>query len=76
MSELGHMRRAYGAIEEPNDETVAAAREVLLREIGSIESPRPSRPRTAGWSSLSLLPSWSAGCSLHRRSASAVASWN
>ena len=44
MSELGHMRRAYGAIEEPNDETVAAAREVLLGEIGSIERPRPSRP--------------------------------
>ena len=48
MSELGHMRRAYGAIEEPNDETVAAAREVLLREIGSIESPRPSRPKNRG----------------------------
>jgi len=38
------MRRAYDAIEEPTDQTVSAAREVLLREIGSSESPRPARP--------------------------------
>ena len=44
MSELARMRRAYDAIEEPTDQTVSAAREVLLREIGSSESPRPARP--------------------------------
>ena len=48
MTELAPMRRAYDAIEEPNEETVAAAREVLLREIGSSESQRPSRP-TRRW---------------------------
>jgi WD40-like Beta Propeller Repeat len=44
VTELARMRRAYDAIEEPNDETVSAAREVLLGEIGSSERPRPSRP--------------------------------
>ena len=39
------MRRAYDAIREPTDQTVSRARDVLLREIGSVESPRRSRPR-------------------------------
>lgn len=40
------MRRAYDAVDGPSEETVAAAREMLLGELGSIESPSPSRPES------------------------------
>ena len=45
MTELARMRSMYEAIEEPTELTVSTAREVLLREIASTETPRPSRPR-------------------------------
>jgi hypothetical protein len=45
VNELARMRRAFDAIEEPGEETAAAAREALLREIASTESPSPSQPR-------------------------------
>ena len=45
MTELERIRRVYDAIEEPTDKTISTAREVLLREIGSVESLRPSRSR-------------------------------
>jgi hypothetical protein len=45
VTELARMRRVYDAIEEPTDLTVSTAREVLLREIASTETPRQSRPR-------------------------------
>jgi len=45
VNELAHMRRAYDAIEGPNEESFAAAREVLLGVIGSSESRSSSRRR-------------------------------
>ena len=48
MTELERIRRVYDAIEEPTDKTISTAREVLLREIGSVEScPSRSRRRRA-----------------------------
>ena len=46
---MTQIRRAYDAIEEPSEETVAAAREVLLAEIESMKSPRSSSRPGRGW---------------------------
>ena len=49
MSELTGIRRAYDAIEGPNEEAVATARELLLDQVGSTESTGASlRKRRAG----------------------------
>ena len=49
MTELADMRRAYEAIEEPNDETVAAAREAFLGAIEeAIGREQVARQRTRG----------------------------
>ena len=49
MSELTGIRRAYDAIEGPNEEVVATARELLLDQVGSTESTGASlRKRRAG----------------------------
>ena len=45
MTELARIRSVYDAIEEPTDKTISTARQALLREIGSVESLRPSRSR-------------------------------
>ena len=50
MSELTGIRRAYDAIEGPNEEAVATARELLLDQVESTESPGASlRKRRAGF---------------------------
>ena len=49
MSELTGIRRAYDAIEGPNEEAVATARELLLHQVESTESTGASlRKRRAG----------------------------
>jgi Tol biopolymer transport system component len=46
MDKLDDLFRGFrSGVTAPSGDAASAAREVLLREIGSIEGPRPSRPR-------------------------------
>jgi Tol biopolymer transport system component len=46
MDRLDNLFRGFrSGVTAPSEDAVSAAREVLLREIGSIEGPRASRPR-------------------------------
>ena len=74
MSELTGIRRAYDAIEGPNEEAVATARELLLDQVGSTETTGASlRKRRAGVVA-SLLQSWWARFSSRPPSRSGITS--